>query len=468
MIPTLPDAYNLFHEASLALADVEDTGIRVDVPYYRQQDADLTARIDAIDKRLWRTKEARQWKAHFKDRTNLDAPAQLSTMLFNVWNYRPTKVTRGGKESVDDEALRKIGTAFTLDILAKRKLLKVRDTYIAQFLRYQVDGLLHPSFNLNLVVTYRSSSDSPNFQNTPVRDPEQGRITRTGFIPHRPPDIFGEIDFKGMEVTTSACYHKDRNMLAYLRDKSSDMHRDMACKCFILTPQELTKMARYVGKNGFTFPEFYGSYFEQIAPAMWEAIGEHKLATVSGVPLYEHLRSKGIKELGSMITNKKGQRVVSSDDCFLAHIQRVERWFWDEQFAEYAQWKKDWYDEYLRTGYFDLLTGFRCKGPMRRNEVCNYPVQGAAFHCMLWTLVQVHRWLKINEMQTVVVGQIHDSIVLNFHSDEVETVLKKIHHVATVDLPNHWKWIIAPMEIEAELAPPGKSWNEKKRVEIPT
>ena len=451
MKPTTLDAYKLFHEGTLALADVETTGVRVDIPYLEAQQTKLDEQILKGEKALWRTREARIWKAEFRDKMKFDSPTQLSTLLFKRLKYKPTRATRRGNAAVDDEVLRKIGTAFTKGLLARRKLLKVRDTYIAQFLRSNIDGVLHPSFNLHLIQTYRSSSSNPNFQNIPVRDPEQGRVIRTGVIPHRPEDSIGEIDFSGIEVRVAACYHKDPTMLEYIRDPSKDMHRDMAAECYLLRQDQVGKKIRYLGKNGFVFPAFYGSYWEQIAPAMWRGIEEHRLITEDKIPLYQHLKNKGIDNL----------------DAFADHIRSVENRFWNKRFPIYAKWKRDWYARYLKTGYFDLLTGFRCQGPMRRNEVCNYPVQGVAFHCLLWSLIQIHRWLEVNEMQSRIIGQIHDSLVFNFAAGEQDAVLRKVHQVMTRDLPRAWRWIIVPMDIEAEVAPPGKSWNEKTKVEIP-
>lgn len=439
MTPLSKDAYTLFQDGILALADIEMTGIKVDVPYLQKQITALTDQITTTERTIWHTSEAKEWKSKFKDKTNLDSTAQLSSLLFKTLNYKPTKETAKGNAAVDDEVLRHIDTPFTMAILAKRKLLKVRDTYLTGLLREQVDGVLHPSFNLHLVQTYRSSSDSPNFQNIPVRDPEQGQVIRRAIIPHNPGDMIGEVDYSGAEVRVACCYHHDPNMIEYINDPTKDLHRDMACECYLLKPEQVTKEIRNVVKGMFVFAEFYGSYFESVAPNLWKASGE--------LNLREHLSEEGIKTV----------------DNFIDHIQEVERHFWEDRFPVYNQWKKDWYQAYLKQGWFDTITGFRCQGPMRRNEVINYPVQGSAFHCLLWSLIQIHRWLINNEMKTSIIGQIHDSIIFNFASGEANAVLRKAKKVMCEDIRKYWKWICAPLSVDAEVAPPGKSWNEKER-----
>ena len=439
MKPISREAYNLFHEGQIVFAEIEKKGIRVDLNYLIKEKESISNKILKAERTIWKTKEMRKWKSVSGSKTNIDSNIQLSHLLFKRLKYRPTKETKRGNPAVDDEVLRKIGTPFTKAILVRRKLLKVKDTYLERLIREQVDGFFHPTYNLCFVKTYRSSSD---FQNIPVRDPEQGKPIRSAIIPYLPTDIIGEIDISGAEVSISACYHKDPTMLEYILDPTKDMHRDMAAECYLLDPKDVDKETRYYGKNGFVFPEFYGSYYAQVAPNLWDASKELK---ANGKPMRDHLRSVDIENL----------------DQFTSHIQEVEDKFWNETFPVYTQWKKDWYKAYLKRGYFDMLTGFRCSEPMRKNDCINYPVQGVAFHCLLWGLIQLHRWLAENKMKTKILGQIHDSIILNFAPDEVQTVLRKAKKIFGEEIRKHWKWIIIPLCIEVELSPPGKSWNEK-------
>lgn len=444
------DGQKLLLDGAIAFADIERTGIRVDVPYLKSQYATLDKDVLNVEKTLWRTKEAKEWKTRFRDKSSFTSPTQLSHMLFKEWGYFPTKETRKGNAAVDDEALRKVGTPFTTNILRMRKLLKVKDTYILGLLKAQTGGFLHPSFHLHTVTSFRGSSSGPNFQNQPVRDIELGGLVRKAFLPLEPSHQFGEIDYKGNEVVSNACYNRDPNLVAYISDPTKDMHRDVSMKCFLLRKDQIGKKIRYVGKNGFTFPEFYGSYFKNIAPSMWESIAEHKLVTEDGVPLYDHLRAKKISTLRN----------------FTDHIQKVEAKFWNETFPVFAEWKKIWYESYLRDGYFDLLTGFRCQGPMRKNEVCNYPGQGTAFHFLLWSMIQLHRWLTENKMRTKLLGEIHDSLELSFHPDETKEVLQKAQQIMCENIRKHWRWINVPMGVETEVSPIGRSWAEKQKVEI--
>ena len=86
----------------------------------------------------------------------------------------------------------------------------------------------------------------------------------------------------------------------------------------------------------------------------------------------------------------------------------------------------------------------------------------------LWSLIQLNRWLRKNKMRSKIVGQIHDSIVADVHEDELEDYLAQAKQIMTQDLLKKWKWIIVPLDVEAEVTPVDGTWYEKKEREIGT
>jgi DNA polymerase I-like protein with 3'-5' exonuclease and polymerase domains len=104
---------------------------------------------------------------------------------------------------------------------------------------------------------------------------------------------------------------------------------------------------------------------------------------------------------------------------------------------------------------------------MRKNSVLNYAVQGAAFHCLLWTLIEVDKWLRKENLHTKIIGQIHDALILDVHPKELEQVGYQVKKIATIDLPAAWDWIIVPLAIDAELCPVDGSYATKKDYELP-
>jgi DNA polymerase-1 len=100
---------------------------------------------------------------------------------------------------------------------------------------------------------------------------------------------------------------------------------------------------------------------------------------------------------------------------------------------------------------------------MSRNDCINYPVQGAAFHCLLWAFIELDRIMRDEQWDTRLIGQIHDAIVLDVHPDELSHVVEVIRRVTCSDLPNAWKWINVPLDVEMELCPIDKSWADKEK-----
>jgi len=310
------------------------------------------------------------------------------------------------------------------------------------------------------VVTYRSSSDRPNFQNIPIRDKLIGKLIRRCFVP-REGHVLVEVDFKQLEVSISACYHRDPKMIEYL-ETGYDFHRSLAAELYMLEEDEVNAEVRYCAKNKFVFPEFYGSYFAQCAPNLWEAIDVMNLTTATGRPLKEHLAEQGISDLGKAKSDWDTGRIETGESTFMEHVREVEQEFWGERFCAYAEWKEKWWQKYLKRGWFELLTGFREDGLYGRNDVINHPVQGAAFHCLLWTLTELVKWSSKNKMMSMVVGQIHDSMLCDVHRDELDCFLGKVKELATVRLREAWRWIVVPLAVDVAIAE--ENWFEKRGI----
>jgi len=323
---------------------------------------------------------------------------------------------------------------------------------------YDIKTEKYHNFFANEICVH-NSSDSPNLQNVPKRDEETMQMVRGALYPRLNHQLL-EIDFKALEVAISCCYNKDSNLIKYIKDPATDMHADMAKQIFMLDrfDKEKHNVLRQAAKNGFVFPEFYGDYFINCAENMacgWGKLSKGRWKKGEGIEfdnifLSDHLISKGIGSLKQ----------------FEKHIEKIEDDFWGNRFEDYARWKDRWWNTYRKYGYFDLLTGFRCSGVMTKNEVINMPVQGSAFHCLLWSFIEMDKFIIKNKLDSKLIGQVHDSMLFDILPDELPLILKKVYEVTTIDLLKVWDWIIVPLAIEAEIAPVNKSWAEKEKIDI--
>jgi DNA polymerase-1 len=456
MKATSQDAYQLIHEGAMALARVEAAGFRVDEDYLGRAITKTAKKIAALEERLKDSDTFTKWQRKFGSRTKLGNKQQLGSVMFDVLGHKRQK----DNHKNDEGAFSHLDDKFVQNYFEIEKLKKAKSTYLLGIQRECEDGYVHAFMNLNTARSFRSSIDKPSLQNMPVRNDEMARIIRQSFIA-RDGHCIAEIDFSGIEVCGSACYNHDPVLISYIKDKTKDMHRDMASQCYKLDAKQVGKKIRYCAKNMYVFPEFYGSYYVDCSRNLWDAIDKLHLVTEDGHPLKEWLAKQGIKSLGKCDPEQKPR-----PGTFEHHIAKVEKDFWENRFSVYADWKKSWYKRYLERGYIDLLTGFRVAGVYRRNEIINIPIQGVSFHFLLWCLIQAVKWLEKKKMRSVIVCQIHDSIIADVHLDELEEFLAKIKEIMTVDLPRHWRWINVPLSVEAEVAPEGGSWYDKEKVDL--
>jgi DNA polymerase I-like protein with 3'-5' exonuclease and polymerase domains len=87
---------------------------------------------------------------------------------------------------------------------------------------------------------------------------------------------------------------------------------------------------------------------------------------------------------------------------------------------------------------------------MKKNEVVNYPIQGSAFHCLLWSFIRLDEIMRKENWDTRLIGQIHDSIIMDVNPDELDYVKQVTTRVATEELPAAWKWINVPLSIDID------------------
>ncbi len=444
MKPVTKQAYDLFHEGVLALSQVEADGMRIDVPRLDRTIEKTAAKIERMTERLKRDEVWRLWRRRFGDRAKIGSRHQLGKILFGEMAYKIDAVTDKGKAKMDGDALSGVDLPFVRHYLMVEKYKKMLSTNLRGIRREVVDGFLRPSFNLHLVTSFRSSSDKPNFQNQPVRDKLIGRAVRSCFVP-RDGRVLVEVDYSALEFRVAACHWRDEKMIEYASDPALDIHRDMAAECYAMNRSQVTGAVRFFAKNQFVFPELYGSWYVNCAANLWSVIDSAKLTTRDGVPLKEHLRSKGVTAAN-----------------FERHVKGVEERF-NRMFPTWSRKKEEWWSKYRRRGWFPTMTGFRVAGVWNRKQLMNFPIQGPAFHCLLWSLINMMKKLRAKKMRSMITGQIHDSLVLDVCKDELDDVLAKVVRVMTVDVRRAWPWLVVPLSVDAKMSE--TNWHEMRSVE---
>lgn len=445
----------------MALAEVEAVGVRIDKTYLEHAILDCDRRIREHEHELRSDPAYRIWHRRFGDSTKVSSPEQLAAVVFGDMGYKAKKQTASGKrDSADESSFVGITEPIVQHYFAAAKLRKGRDTYLTgiqrEMIQHSDDGLwyVHPNYNLNTVATFRSSSDSPNFQNQPNRNQELADIVRRCYIP-RPGRQIIEIDYAQQEVRTMCCYTHDPNLIKYVCDPDSDMHRDMAMKLFFLdAKQAKQKDIRFIAKNQVVFALFYGSYYKQCAPLVWQEMQDIKI-NETGTPLVDHLRQNGITECGDCDPESDAE---PARHTFERHLRDIERDFWQNQFPVYAQWKRNWVDSYYRDGGCRFLSGFVMTGPHKKNEILSYANQGLGFHCLLWSLIQKTKAFRRYKMASRVIGEIHDADQIDVLPSERNAVIDLSVDIMTEKIKKWAPWLVVPLGAEPEACPVDGPW----------
>jgi len=448
--------FRLLMQGLLALSRAEENGIGVDEERVNWTEERMVKKCSEMKAKLLSFPEWDKWRKRFGKSASLTSRVQFGQVLTRDLGISIDRSTGTGRVATDEEALSEIDNEFVQLWSKWMHYEKVLRTFIRGIKKEMINGRVHPFFSLHTARTFRSSSDSPNFQNFPVREKEAGKIVRRLFVP-REGCWLVENDFKAIEVCISACYHKDPNFISYITTPGKDMHRDMAAELFLCEPNQVTKEMRYASKNKFVFPQFYGDYYLSCTRALWRYA--EGIQGPDGRPMIEWLKEKGIKERGDCEHGKPPR-----PGTFEWHVRQVEFRFWKEWFPVYDQWKQDWYEAYKKTLKFCLLTGFVISGYYQRNSVVNYPIQGTAFHCLLWTLIQVQKEIIRRKMRAKIVGQIHDSLIAEVPKEELLEYFALVKEIATERIREAFDWLIVPLQIEYEVAP--TNWYEKRPIEF--
>jgi uracil-DNA glycosylase family 4 len=378
---------------------------------------------------------------------NLNSPTDLRALLFNILGEKSKKKTTTGLDSVDKDVLTDLKTPIGKKVVKIRELKKLRDTYIAQYLRELVGKRVYPFLHTHTARSGRSSISKPSLQNTPKRNEKAKKLIRRGIIPS-PGYKLAEVDFSGIEIKILGIETKDKALLKYLWNPKSDMHFDQGKALFILDSDGMNKSLRYNAKSEFVFLQVYGGKAAASAKYLWFSSMDIKTGKNSDGPiLRRHLAQQGIRNL----------------DDFTEHVREVESAFW-KKFPGIRRWQKAQGEFYLKHGYVETQFGFRRSGYLKWEVILNTQTQSTAAHLLWWCFDRVDQIRIKEKWKTKLLGQVHDSILPDIHPAEEEHVMKTINRVMTRDMIEKFPWIIVPIDIEIEVAEAGQSWYDIKAV----
>ena len=272
--PEYVPAYEENLRTVLSVIAMQDHGITIQkdhfLPEYRKA------------KRI-RDKAIVEMRTQLKDPTfNYSSSKQLPVVLFDRFKFKPTKKTKSGKGwSTDKEVLPELRlqknskqSHLFLDTLLTAKEVQAAVTYIESYQRYELNGNLHPSFNIVGTSTVRFSSQNPNGQNIGKGKEEEDEFGNKK-IKYSIRKIFGPpkgrvwlaTDYDQLQLRIFAYWSKEDKLIEAFK-KGFDFHTYVAM--LIYETDTPTKIQRRVAKN-VNFGYIFGA-------------GENKIDSTAGIP----------------------------------------------------------------------------------------------------------------------------------------------------------------------------------------
>ena len=335
---------------------------------------------------------------------NLGSPKQLCDVLFNRLKLKPLKKTPSGAPSVDEEVLEKLAEDHPIcsALLEHRGVAKLKSTYTDKLPRmvHPKTGRVHTNYAQAVAVTGRLSSNEPNLQNIPVRTAE-GRRIREAFIAP-PGSKIVSADYSQIELRIMAHLSGDASLLEAFAG-GEDVHRHTASEVFDTPREQVTSEQRRYAKV-INFGLIYG----MSAFGLSQNLGIERAAAQSYMDKY-FARYPGVAR----------------------YMERTRMEARDRGFVETIFGRRLWMP--------DINSSNRQRREGAERQAINAPMQGSAADLIKMAMIAVQGWIEGEHLDTKLVMQVHDELVLEVPDAELDRVKAGVERlmmgVAKLDVP---------------------------------
>jgi len=381
--------------SSNALFTIERNGVLIDRDMLNIQSNEIGMKLIALENQAYELAG---------QPFNLASPKQLQEILFGKLGIKPLKKTPSGTPSTDEDVLQELALDYPLPkvLLEYRGLAKLKSTYTDKLPRMinPHTGRVHTRYNQAVAITGRLASSDPNLQNIPVRSAE-GRRIREAFIAPAGCVIISA-DYSQIELRIMAHLSQDEGLLKAFA-AGEDIHRATAAEIFGVEHATVDNEQRRYAKV-INFGLIYG----MSAFGLAQNLNIERSAAQSYIERY-FARYPGVREY------MNNTRDAAKSKGY------VETYFG----------RRLWVPE------INSSNGLRRAGAER--AAINAPMQGTAADLIKLAMIAVANWIKAENLQSKLIMQVHDELVLEVPESELElvkiTLPQLMQHVAKLDVP---------------------------------
>jgi DNA polymerase-1 len=394
--------------SSRSLALMESVGVSIDAKL-------LQSLFDTLSKEV--TQIADEAFKIIGKEINLASPKQLQVVLFEDLGMKGTKSLKTGfstNAAALTELFEQTGHPFLEKLLAHRDSTKLKQMVETLLKAVEGDSKIHTTYVQTGTSTGRLSSENPNLQNIPIRNPRGAQI-RDAFIASKGFESIMTADYSQIEMRIMAHLSEDPGLIEAFK-AGEDLHRFVGSRIFGVKPQDVTSEMRAQVK-AMSYGLVYG-------------LSEYGLA----------------KQLG--LSNADAKQLMKD---YFERFGGVRRYL--AKVVEDAKAVGYTTTYHGRRRPFDDLNSsiFQVRENARRAAL-NAPIQGTAADIMKMAMNQIQEAIETKGMQSRMLLQVHDELVFEVYPAEAkaleELVLDKMSNVVKLSVP-----------LDVQIGT-GKSWDK--------
>ena len=403
--------YDIEIPLTFVLADMEYNGVAIDVNYLHSLTTFMDGELAKIEGKIYEISQMP---------FNINSPRQVGEVLFDRLGYKAKKKRGKSTYSTSASVLEELAQEHEIAklILDYRRYAKLKSTYTDALpaLIDAKDNRIHTTYNQTVTTTGRLSSSNPNLQNIPART-EEGNKIRNAFIPQdRDNSLILSADYSQIELRLLAHITQDKHLCEAF-NTGVDVHTLTASKVFEVPVEEVTKSMRIKSK-AVNFGIIYGQ-------------SKYGLAKMLGI---------SNDEAGDFI-NKYFATYPKVKAYMEGTVHEVEK----KGFVETVFGRK----RYLET---ELSSSNAMIREFAKRAAINQPIQGTASDLMKVAMIDFAKKLKINNLKSKMIMQVHDELVVEVLKSELEDVKRLVKEAMELNQP-----LSVPLVIDINV---GESWKE--------
>lgn len=440
--PELEEVINLQNEAIRVFGEAEIKGVRRDLEIFDMMYSHYTTLMssekDAMRKMVepWYREKLDKL---IQDNTKKKKPytmQEMMDMVFNpssalqkqsiVFEYfkcpvikrgKPKKKGEQGAPSCDKEVIEELqkhkkvpqeAKAFLGHLTQYNIVDKIITSYLSNTEDYVDGNMYYPNYNINGTITGRLTSPFHSM-------PKKSDVKRL-FVSRWREDggLMLIADFSQLELRVISSMSNEGKFLKAF-EQGIDIHLNTAAEIFHVSHDKVSSEQRKVGKT-VNFGIVFGLTDQSLA-----------------------------NDIGSTLA--EAHRIM---DSLMSGCTNLRDWL---------DYQHKYVDEhgYIKTMFgraIDIIgddrdpeAAHRCAG--------NYPVQSSAADLCTSSIVRLYRYFKSRGLRSIIVGSVHDSILVDVYPGELHVVTKAIKYICETENRKLYDWIKCPIVIDVGI---GTSW----------